>query len=127
MATVEGFDSAMAQAAVAERTASHIAPLIDIALLTRLKSEGGYEPLLSRAKKKKRMVNAVDLERSTSRVFSPPVGRLLDWFSPRMGEHTADSNGTADLLGFASEDDFLSALADEHIFVQIGEGDAANE
>jgi hypothetical protein len=117
----------MPQAAVAGRTLSQIAPLIDIALLTRLKSEGGYEVLLARAERKKRRLAAVDPEESTSHALSPPVGRLFDWFSPRMGEHTSDSIGTAALLAFASEDDFLSALADEYIFVRIGDGNAASE
>lgn len=127
MPTVEGIQSAMTQAALAERTASQIAPLIDIALLARLKCEGGYESLLARAKKKKRILTAVDLEHLTSRAFPPPVGALFDWFRPRMCEHTANSNGPAALLGFASEDDFLSALADEYIFIQIGDRDAASD
>jgi hypothetical protein len=127
IAIVAGGDSAMPQAAVAGRTLSQIAPLIDIALLTRLKSEGGYEVLLARAERKKRRLAAVDPEESTSHALSPPVGRLFDWFSPRMGEHTGDSIGTAALLAFASEDDFLSALADEYIFVRIGDGNAASE
>jgi hypothetical protein len=127
MATAEEIRSAVPQAAVAARTTSQIAPLIDIALLAHLKGEGGYEILLGRAERKRRILTAMDLEQSTSRALPPPVGALFDWFRPRMCEHTTDSHGTAALLEFVSEDDFLSALVDEYTFIQIGDGDAASD
>ncbi len=121
VATAAGGDCAIAQAAMTRRTASQIAPLVDIALLAGLKREGRYEFWLARAEKKRRALTAAGLEQSTSRAT------LFDWFRPRMGERTVDLKATAALLGFASEDDFLSALADEFNFFQIGDEDAASE
>jgi hypothetical protein len=121
MVTAAGLDCAVAQAALMRRTAAQTAPLVDVALLTRLKDEGGYDTLLKRAEEKKRLLGTVGAERTTSNAG------LLGWFRPRMGDYAVDPDAVAAVLGFPSEDDFLSALADEYLFVQVGEGNVRSK
>lgn len=93
-------------------------PLLDAAIIERLRGDGRYAALHARAMAKRRLAAV-----ATDPPDQPGTGELLAWFATRAGvAMPAEPDTLAAAFDFADAGDLLRALADEWRFVRATEG-----